>query len=92
MVANFAKLGEMLNSGGSAINWRPGGRCQSSWRGSKCDAVGFQTFAYSVCNEFVDNPDYDDSRYNEYPIGNLNAAYRCFPTKPFHGFPPIRPR
>ena len=36
----------------------------------------------------VDNPDYDNSRQNEYPIGNLNARYRCFLAKPFHGLPP----
>jgi hypothetical protein len=48
--------------------------------------VVFQAFAYSA-RECVDNPDYDDSRDNEYPIGNLNARYRCFSTKPFHGFP-----
>ena len=50
--------------------------------------VVFQAFAYSA-RECVDNPDYDDSRDNEYPIGNLNARYRCFSTKPFHGFSPI---
>jgi hypothetical protein len=41
-----------------------------------------------MCDEFVDNPDYDDSHYNEHPIGNLHARYRCFSAKPFHGFPP----
>jgi len=45
----------------------------------------------SMCDEFVDNPDYDDSHYNEHPIGNLHARYRCFSAKPFHGFPPDRP-
>src|SRR5215470_2125219 len=42
----------------------------------------------SVRDQRVDNPDYDNSRQNEYPIGNLNARYRCFPAEPFHGFPP----
>jgi hypothetical protein len=42
----------------------------------------------SVCAESVDNPDYHDGRKNDYPIGNLNARYRRFPGKPFHGFPP----
>jgi hypothetical protein len=36
----------------------------------------------------IDNPDYDESRQNEYPIGNLGTRYRCFPAKPFHGLPP----
>jgi hypothetical protein len=38
----------------------------------------------------VDNPDYENSHHNEYPIGNLNARYRCFLAEPFaepfHGF------
>ena len=38
--------------------------------------------------ECVDKPDYDKSRYNVYPIGNLGTRYRCFPAKPFHGIPP----
>ena len=29
----------------------------------------------SMCDELVDNPDYDDSHYNEHPIGNLHACY-----------------
>ena len=36
----------------------------------------------------IDSPDYDESRENEYPIGNLGTCYRCFPAKPFHGLPP----
>ena len=47
-----------------------------------------QSSKNSMCDEFVDDPDYDDSRYNEHPIGNLNASYRCLPAKPVHGFPP----
>jgi hypothetical protein len=42
----------------------------------------------SARDKRVDNPDYDNSRQNEYPIGNLNARYRCFLAKPFHGLPP----
>jgi len=44
-----------------------------------------------MCDEFVDNLDYDDRHYNEYPIRNLNARYRCFPAKPFRGFLPDCP-
>jgi len=29
----------------------------------------------SMCDELVDNQDYDDSRKNEHPIGNLHARY-----------------
>ena len=36
----------------------------------------------------IDNPDYDESRQNEYPIGNLGTRYRCFSAEPFHGLPP----
>jgi hypothetical protein len=43
---------------------------------------------HSVCDESVDNPDYHDGRKSNCPIGNLNARYRRFPAKPFHGFPP----
>jgi hypothetical protein len=45
----------------------------------------------SVCDERVDNPDNDESHDNEYPIGSLNARYRCCPAKPVHGFPPRVP-
>jgi hypothetical protein len=41
-----------------------------------------------VLDKRVDNPDYENSRQNEYPIGNLNARYRCFLAEPFHGFSP----
>jgi len=44
-----------------------------------------------MCDEFVDNPDYDDSHYNEHPIGNLHARYRCFLIKPVHDFLPDSP-
>lgn len=57
------------------------------WRGSRL-AISRLTAKADLSDEYVDNPDYDDSRYNEYPIGNLNARYRCFPAKPFHDFPP----
>jgi len=43
---------------------------------------------HSVCDESVDNPDYHDGRKSNCPIGNLNARYRRFPAKPFHGFSP----
>jgi hypothetical protein len=33
----------------------------------------------------IDNPNYDESHQNDYPIGNLDTHYRCFPAKPFHG-------
>jgi hypothetical protein len=35
-----------------------------------------------------DEQDYDGSAYNDRPIGNLNASYRCFLAEPFHDFPP----
>ena len=40
----------------------------------------------SVLDKRVDNQDYENSHHNEYPIGNLNARYRCFLAEPFHGF------
>src|ERR1700745_1267474 len=44
--------------------------------------------AYLVRDKRVDNPDYNNGHQNEYPIGNLNARYRCFLAEPFHGLPP----
>jgi len=42
----------------------------------------------AVLDKRVDNPDYENSHHNEYPIGNLNARYRCFLAEPFHGCSP----
>jgi hypothetical protein len=36
----------------------------------------------------VDEQDYNSGTQNDQPICNLNASYRCFAAKPFHGFPP----
>jgi hypothetical protein len=30
----------------------------------------------------IENPNYDESHQNDYPIGNLDTNYRCFPAKP----------
>jgi hypothetical protein len=39
-------------------------------------------------HETVDEQDYNGGTQNDPPIGNLHSRYRCFPAKPFHGYPP----
>jgi hypothetical protein len=39
-------------------------------------------------HESVGEPDYNDGAYNEQPIGDFSARYRCLPAKPFHDFSP----
>jgi len=39
-------------------------------------------------HEWVGEPDYNDDAQNDRPVGNLNARYRRFLTKPFHDLPP----
>jgi len=31
--------------------------------------------AHGLCDQSVENQDYDDSHYNEYPVGNFGACY-----------------
>jgi hypothetical protein len=43
---------------------------------------------WGFLHQCVDEQDYNDGTQNDHPIGNLNARYRRFLAKPFHGFPP----